>query len=240
MELNILVSGVFSALMEQLAPIYTATSGTGVAAELAPSMGDSPDSIPHRLGRGDAADVVIMVQPDLASLESHGAVQGGSVVELAKASIAMAVPFGASVPDISTEDGLRRALLAAGSIAVSESASGVYVNGALLERLGIGQQAAGKVRVVKGRAVGAAVAQGEFDICFQQLAELMLIERIQIAGLFPNAVQHQTVVAGAVGAFARNPTDAASFVAFLAQPSFQVLFSRNGLQPPPVMTKRRV
>src|SRR5207253_5194986 len=91
------------------------------------SMGDSPDSIPSRLRRGEPVDVVILAAPALDALITQGKVVAGSRVDLVRSSIGMAVKAGAPKPDISSVDALRRTLLQASSIAYSDSASGVYL-----------------------------------------------------------------------------------------------------------------
>src|SRR5436305_205603 len=63
-------------------------------------------------------------------------------VDLARSTIGMAVRAGAAKPDIGTVDALRRTLLQAQSIAVSSSASGVYLSTDLFPRLGIADQIA--------------------------------------------------------------------------------------------------
>ena len=89
-------------------------------------MGNTPDAIPLRIQRGEPIDVVIMVGYALDHLIKQGKVIADSRVDLARSSIGVAVRAGAPKPDISSVDALRRALLAAKSIAYSDSASSVY------------------------------------------------------------------------------------------------------------------
>mgnify|MGYP003337419002 CR=1 FL=1 len=69
----------------------------------------------------------------------------------------MAVKAGAPKPDISTFDAFRRTLMAAKSIAYSDSASGVYVERELFSRLGEPSLAA-KARKVEKIPVASTVA----------------------------------------------------------------------------------
>jgi molybdate transport system substrate-binding protein len=73
----------------------------------------------------------------LEELVKNRKVIPGTRVDLARSVIAMAVRAGAPKPDISTLEGLKRTLLAAKSIAYSDSTSGVYLSTELFQQLGI-------------------------------------------------------------------------------------------------------
>ena len=66
---------------------------------------------------------------------------------------------GAPKPDISSADALKRALLAAKSIAYSDSASGVYVSTELFQRLGIADAMKGKARKIPTEPVAGVVGR---------------------------------------------------------------------------------
>jgi molybdate transport system substrate-binding protein len=97
----------------------------------------------------------------------------------------MAVKAEAPQPDISTVDALKRTLLAAKSIAYSDSASGVYLSIELFPKLGIVQQIKGKTWKIEGDPVGGVVANGEVEIGFQQISELRPVKGIDIVGELP-------------------------------------------------------
>lgn len=232
MKLTVLVSGAFSAALRQVKPVYERRTGHVIASALAPSMGDSPDAVPQRLDRGEVADVVIMVGPDLRRLEAAGKVLAGSVVDLGEASIAMAVRAGADRPDITSEEGLRHALSDATSIAVSESASGAYLQGDLLDRLGLDGAVRDKMKVVTGRSIAEAVAAGDFEIGFQQYAELMPVAGVDVVGLLPQSVQQVTVIAAGVAATTVDRREAERFVSFLASEELRPLLEWDGFAAP--------
>ena len=105
---------------------------------------------------------------------------------------------GAPRPDISTVEGLKRALLAAKSIAYSDSASGVYIQNEMFKRLGIEDQVKGKARMIPAIPVGEVVAHGEAEIGFQQISELKPIKGIDLVGPLPPQVQQYTVFSAGV------------------------------------------
>ena len=110
-------------------------------------------------------------------------------MDLALSPIGVAVRAGDPVPDISTPDKLRDVLLAAKSVAYSDSASGVYIRDELFKRLGIEDQMQGRARMIPATPVGEIVARGEAEIGFQQEAELLPVSGITVVGLLPAAVQ---------------------------------------------------
>jgi molybdate transport system substrate-binding protein len=127
-EVRVMISGGVSAAYNAVVPEFERVTGDKVLTAYGPSMGTTVNAIPVRLERGEPADVLIMVGYALEDLIKQGKVAAGSRVELAKSLIGVAVKSGAPKPDISSADSLRRALLAAKSIAYSDSASGVYIS----------------------------------------------------------------------------------------------------------------
>ena len=126
-------------------------------------MGTGSTSIPARLDRGEAIDVVIVADGDLEQLMKAGRIRPGTRVDLARSAIGMAVRRGAPKPDISSVDALRRTLLEAKSIAHSASVSGAYLSTELFQQLGIADRVLPKSRRIEGERVGAVVARGEAE-----------------------------------------------------------------------------
>src|SRR5205807_9060747 len=112
----------------ELGPAFERASGHHLVTTRGPSMGDSPEAIPARLTRGEAADVVIMGGGAADELGRRGLVRADSKIELARSLIGMVVRAGAAKPDIGSVEALRRTLLTAKSIAYSDSGSGTYLS----------------------------------------------------------------------------------------------------------------
>ena len=145
-----------------------------------------PTSIPARLRRGEDVDLVIMVGTALDEQIKAGLILPNSRVDLARSGIAMAVKYGSSKPDITTVEAFKRTLLAAKSIAYSDSASGVYPSTELFPRLGIAGQMKGKTTMIATPTmVAERLAAGDYEIGFQQLGELKPVPGIEIVGPIP-------------------------------------------------------
>src|SRR5215470_15041882 len=123
-EVRVMISGGLSAAYNVLVPEFERQTGNKVLTAYGPSMGTTINAIPVRLERGEPADVLIMVGYALGDLVKNGKVVADSRVDLVKSPIGLAVKAGAPHPDISSADAVKRALLAAKSIAYSDSASG--------------------------------------------------------------------------------------------------------------------
>ena len=134
-DVTVMISGGFKSSYEALIPAFEAATGGTVKTLPGPSMGTTADAIPVRLARGEPDDVLIMVGSALDGLIEDGKAKAGSKVDLALSPIGMVVKEGAPVPDISTVDKLKAVLLAAKSVAYSDSASGVYIRDELFKKL---------------------------------------------------------------------------------------------------------
>ncbi len=231
MTLKILISGAFSSTLKELAPEYEKTTGTELTSELGASTGDASSSIPNRLARDEQADVLILVGEDLQKLIDSGKAVAGSKVDIARALIAAAIREGRPVPDISTEEGLKQALLETRSIGYSESASGAYVKDELFKRLGIQAQVHNKAKMVSGKAVGEEVANGNLDFGFQQLAELMPVKGISLLGLLPDQLQVVTTISAGISSNSTQQSEAGALIKYLASPARKSVLKKNGLEP---------
>ena len=174
-----------------------------------PSMGDSPESIPTRLARGEIADVVLLDGGAAEELGKRGMVRADSKVELARSQVGMVVRAGAAKPDIGSVEAFRSTLLAAKSIAYSDSGSGTYLSTTLFAKLGVADQVLGKSRKVRGppsgEPVAAVVARGEAEIGFQQVSELIHVAGVTFVGALPPELQPGFSFAGALTNSARQP-----------------------------------
>src|SRR5216684_911885 len=208
-DVHVMISAGFYRVYSELGPAFERASGHRLVTTRGPSMGDSPQAIPTRLSRGETADVVILDGGAADELGRRGLGRADSKVELARSLIGMVVRAGATKPDIGSVEAFRRTLLAAKSIAYSDSGSGTYLSTTLFAKLGVADQVAGKSRKVRGppsgEPVAAVVARGEAEIGFQQVAELMHVAGVSFVGPIPAELQPGFSFAGAITAAARRP-----------------------------------
>jgi molybdate transport system substrate-binding protein len=142
------------------------------------------------------------------------------------------VKAGAPKPDISTSDAVKRALLAAKSVAYSDSASGVYVSTDMFDKLGIAAEMKDKAKMIPATPVGEIVAKGEAEIGFQQVSELKPVKGIDIVGPLPADLQKITVFSAGIATSSKEPEAGKALIKFLSSsPVAREEMTKSGLDP---------
>jgi molybdate transport system substrate-binding protein len=176
-----------------------------------------------------AADLVITDTEVVDDLAANGTVGGKALLMISKVGIA--VKAGAAKPDVSTPDKLKAALLAAKSVGYSQGASGRHF-ATVLDKLGIADAIKPKAVVVQGRPVGAAIASGEAELGFQQVAELRPVAGVDQFGELPPALQKAIPYSAGIPAKAKDAQTAQALVNFLrSEPALDVL-KKKGMDVP--------
>jgi molybdate transport system substrate-binding protein len=230
-DVHVMISGGLSAAVTALAPQFERATGNKVVIAYGPSMGTTANAIPVRLARGEPADVLIMVGYALGDLIKADKVKADSRVDLVNSPIGIAVKAGSPHPDISTSDAVKRALLAAKSIAYSDSASGVYVSTEMFDKLGIKEQMKDKAKKIPATPVGEIVAQGEAEIGFQQISELKPVKGIDIIGPLPTDLQKITVFSAGIATVSKEPEAGKALIEFLTSSAARETIVNSGLDP---------
>jgi molybdate transport system substrate-binding protein len=201
---------------------------TGVRVDMA-SVGGVDAA--RRVQAGEAFDVVVLASDAIAKLEAAGHVRAGSRVDLVRSGVAVAVRAGAAQPDISSEEAVRAAVLAAPSISYSTGPSGVAL-AKLFERWGIAADIQSRlVQAPPGVPVGALVARGEVALGFQQLSELLPLDGITVLGPLPPAIQVTTIFSAAVATASTQPDAVRGLLDYMASPDTASMKRAQGMDP---------
>lgn len=230
-EIKVMTSGAFTAAFRELSPAFERATTHTIVTTYGGSLGNAPDSIPSRLGRGEAVDLLIMAREGLDALVKQGKVVAGSEVDLVRSSMAMAVRAGAPKPDVSTLEAFKRTLLQAKSIAYSSSASGVYLANELFPRLGIADALKAKSTRVQSGPVANVIVRGDAEIGFQQYSELLPIAGIDIITNLPPEVQRVYFFSAGIGSASQAPDAARALLAFLRSAAAAPAIRKSGLEP---------
>jgi molybdate transport system substrate-binding protein len=228
---TVLISGGFRAAYDQIAPAYEQEQHNELVTKQSPSMGADPTAVPARLKRHEPADLVIMVRSALDGLVKDGLIVPDSVTDLAIGKVALAVKEGAPKPDITSVEAFKQTLLHAKSLAVSDSASGVYFRTVLFKKLGIDKEMQAKTHTIQATPVGLNIARGEYEIGIQQFSELKPISGIEVVGLIPDAVQLPTPYSAGVVKNAPNPQAGRDLIRYLASPGAYAAIRESGMVP---------
>ena len=212
------IKSVFTALDDEL----STKAGASVAATFA-----STKALVDRIAGGERPDLAILSDEAIEVLIGQGKLAGRRV-DIAKASIGVAVRKGAPHPDIGSTEAFIRMLRAAPSISRSRRGiSGLHFAD-VIERLGLTLELAPKIKVYDGHA-GQACANGETDVAIQQISELMPIDGLDILGPLPNDLQKTMTVSAAIGADSKARSAAEAVIAYVKSQTH--VLRAKGLDP---------
>jgi molybdate transport system substrate-binding protein len=189
------------------------------------------NAVAKRVADGEIADVVMLPAPQIDDLIKLGKLVAETRVNVATSGVGVAIRAGAPKIDLSSSDGVRKALLAAKTIAYSAGPSGVHIE-RLIAKWGLTEQLKAKiVPPIPDLPIGEMVARGDAEIGFQQVSELLPVKGIDYLGPLPADIQEVTVFSAAVHKAAR-PTDAAqALLKFLTAPEAAPVIRKTGMEP---------
>ena len=212
--------------MRSLSSAFEAASGIQVDADFAPTL-----ALLKRLRAGEAADLVILTREGLDEMIGERRVIADSAADLARSFVGLAVRKGAPHPDIANEAALRKALLAARSVAYSRlGASGVYF-AQLIVRMGIAAEINAKATIVEQGFTAERLVSGEADLAVQQISELKQVEGIEVIGPVPHDLQTPAVFSAGRMVDAKQAEAADRLLHYLASPEVVSVLRQSGLEP---------
>lgn len=234
-DVHVFISAGFFHVYSELGPQFEKATGHKLITTRGPSVGDSPEAIPARLTRGEAADVLIMDGSGVDFVVSHKLARGDNKIVLAESAFGMVVRSGLPKPDISTIDALRKTLLEAKSVAYSDSGSGTYLANVGFKKLGVADEVAAKSHKVRGppsgQSVASFVSKGGADIGFQQVSELINTPGADFVGTVPSDFQPPAYFVGLVTTNSQQPEAATALLKFLSSEQAAAVITKAGLKP---------
>jgi len=224
-EIKVMASAAFREAYLELVPAFEKQSGHKVV-----TIWSGTTEVARRIGSGEMVDLVIVSGPTIDKLIADGKLVG-SRVDVAKSGIGVAVRAGQPKPDISSGEAVKKAVLAAKSVAYSSGPSGFYL-AELFKKMGIPDEIKGKVtQTPSGVQVGEIVARGEAELGFQQVSELLHVNGIAYIGPLPADIQHVTVFSAGLHAAAKETDAAKALVKFLTAPEAAAVIRKTGMEP---------
>jgi molybdate transport system substrate-binding protein len=192
----------------------------------------------QRVADGEQLDLVFLAQDALQRLADAGHVEAESVTPLMLSQVAVAVPSGSDEPAshgggyaFPDAAGLRAALQQAGRIGYSTGPSGVALV-KMIEGWGLGEELGDRmVRARPGIPVARSLAEGEVDLGFQQLSELVGQAGVRILGVLPPDSAIDTVFGGAVATASSDPAAAREVLRFLASDAAAPILAAHSFAP---------
>jgi len=224
--LTSIAGGAPKPVFDRLKPVYERESGHTLNA-----LYDSMSGIAARVAAHEALDVLLMPVGTIEGYIKQGIVQG-TCTPLANIGLAVGVTAGSVVPDVSTPDALRAALLAAKGIVhapPTATPSGAQSD-KVIKELGLD----GKIAVTHkvGLAGGlAAIASGEATLGIFPKSEIVSVPGIALAGPLPPELQLTITYGAGVTAWSNVTAEAAAFVRFLVTPESRKTWNECGFDP---------
>jgi molybdate transport system substrate-binding protein len=182
------------------------------------------------------ADLIIVSAPLMAELEKTGNLTPGSRTDLGRVGIGIVVRDGASLPDVSTADAFKQAMVAAPRVAITDPTAGgataVHLSG-VYKQLGITDIIMKKaVMQIGGKEVAEAVAAGQADIGVTFISEIIPIKGAKLVGPLPPALQDYVIYAAAIPKASTDPASARGFVTALTSPAMAGRWTAAGFEAP--------
>jgi molybdate transport system substrate-binding protein len=174
-----------------------------------------------KLLAGEPADIVILSRALVDGLAASGHVVAASMADVARVATAVAVRQGDAVPAIGDKEGLAAALREADEIHFPDPAqatAGIHF-AKVMRELGVWQQVEPRLRLAPNgntamRALAVSTAQRPIG-CTQE-TEIRATPGIVLAGPLPPGCDLTTVYTAAIVSAAREPAEAARFLARLS------------------------
>lgn len=225
-ELKVMAASAVKEAYLELVSDFENSSGNKVI-----TIWGGTEGLAKRISGGEVVDIVIVAAPNIDKLIMEGKLVAGSRADIAKSGVGIALRTGLPKPDVSSAEAVKRAVLAATSVAYSTGPSGFYIAD-LFKKMGITDQIKDKVRQpASGAPLGELVARGEADLGFEQISNLLHVKGIDYLGPLPPEIQNITIYSAGVHAQAPSPDAARALVKFLTAPEAGPIIKKIGMEP---------
>lgn len=231
-DIKVLCVGGVQPAISILVPQFERASGYKVSISYVSPAGALRD----RVLADQDVDVAFVPSNMLADVEKAGKVVPGSRVEIARTPLAVGIRAGAAKPDLSTPEAVKRAVLAAKSIALSDpkagSPIGTYFMG-VADRFGFGSELRARMILIQGGgvAVAEAVARGEADMTVTLMSEILAVKGAEVAGPLPAELQNIIVTYAILVPGGKEPEGGRALINFLRTPAAIKVFKSKGQAP---------
>lgn len=227
-EIKVLSASALHPVIDALIPDFEKASGHKVTVAYG-----TAGAVAERVQKGEPADLVISATPRIGQLQTQGKIVAGDRAILAKVGVGAFVRKGAAKPDISSADAFKRSMLAAKSIAYPDpaggGASGIYV-ASLLERLGIAAEMKPKTKLATLGTLYTSVANGDVEIGFNQVSEILAQPTVELIAPLPSAIQNYTQFAPGIVTGSGQADAAKALITFLYSPAAKSVLKAKGFE----------
>ena len=192
-------------------------------------------SLRERIKNGEVADLVILSESAIAELTKIGFVVADSRIDLGRTVTGVVVREGAPIPDISTPQAFKQALLKARTVAYTDpnaGGSGGIMFSALLQKLGIADEINKKAVLGKGgHDVAVSIAEGRAELGTTFISEVLPVKGARVVGPLPGELHRANTYTAGIHARASEPSCASALLRKLTDPATRPRWIAAGLEP---------
>ena len=192
---------------------------------------EAGNALNEKINANAPADLVTNTIDQFDDLVMRGKVVPASFVEFARAGNGVAVKEGSIKRDISTPEAFKQAMLNSASIGHTNAGTGPF-NTKLFQKLGIYDQVKGKVKIIVGRPVAAAVADGTIEIGIQQTNVIQPVPGTIYLGPLPKELMEYGRFAVGLLTVSPQPEVAKAFIKFMVAPENAALVRKSAMETP--------
>lgn len=228
--IRILSAGAAQAVTERIIDAFKRDTGGEVTAAFG-----AVGAMKSRLTGGEGADVIILTRTMIDELANEGAVEQGSRIDLGTVGTGVAVRAGGAIPDVSTAEALRVAVLAANQVVCPDPAiatAGKVVM-SLMDKLGIVGDARARMQFFPNgyAAMGWLASSGAAgDLGITQVTEIKPNKGVTYAGPLPDEFQMKAVYSAGLVANAAERELARNFIARFTTANAKALLTEAGYE----------
>jgi molybdate transport system substrate-binding protein len=222
--LHFLCAGAAQGLVKALQDRFTAETGATLQGRFG-----AVGAMKEALQAGEPCDLMVVTESMIDALCAEGALRGDARAPIGKVRTGIAVRSGEALPDVSTPEGLKAALLAADAVYFPDP---VRATAKVMQQLGIHDALQPRFRTFPNGATSMremAAATGHPIGC-TQVSEILYSPGVALVGALPAAFELSTVYTAALSAQSAQPELAQRFMALLTGPASQALRDAGGFE----------
>jgi len=192
---------------------------------------EAGNALNEKIDANAPADLVTNTFDSFDDLQKRGKIVPGSVIEFARAGNGVTVKAGTLKRDISTPEAFKLAMLNSATIGHTNAGTGPF-NTKLFQKLGIYEMVKGKVKLIQGRLVAAAVAAGDIEIGIQQTNVIQPFPGTEYLGPLPKELMEYGRFGAGLLTISKEPEVAKAFIKFMAAPENAALVRKSAMETP--------
>jgi len=224
-QLEILCSNGYKSAMEKLLPAAQKAAERKVHVQYGTSA-----NLKQTIQSGVPFDITILSAQVLDDLEKSGQIAAGSKVDLASSGIGIAVRSGKPKPDVQSTQAVKQLLESAKAVSYVPVGASTPELMKMFDSMGIKKDVQKKAILQPGADQNMkSVADGQADLAFGLVSEIVSVPGVQLAGPLPSEFQKQVVLSAGIATVSQNREAANKFIKALTTASAAKTIKMIGL-----------